>query len=278
MTETNPTAHHILRKPLEQGFGPNSLKEYGRVIEKVTEDLTAQLEKASKDPNGVNVKTWAARFTFDVITEITFGRSSETVLQGKNTTWLDLLTGNISAACAGVAIRRQPQAIKTVLRFLFAKLSKTAKARALYLSACRRMCEDRLRNPPCVINLFDHILDACSPSDKAFGDNDYIVFLQGQAASLVSGGTETSSTLLSTLIYNLLAHPLQLARLQDEVRGAYSQTNHITIESTKKLKYLQAVISESLRFFPPVGFGLPRICPGAFIAGVYVPKGVSTGP
>nr|A0A2Z6FZ20.1 RecName: Full=Cytochrome P450 monooxygenase btcC; AltName: Full=Betaestacins biosynthesis cluster protein C [Neocamarosporium betae]BBE36500.1 putative cytochrome P450 [Neocamarosporium betae] len=273
VTETDPAAHRTLRKPLERGFSPSSLKDYGRVIERVADDLTAQLEKASEHSNAVDVKAWAARFTFDVITEVTFGKSSGTVAQGKNTVWLDLLTGNIAAAAVGVAIRRQPHAVKTLLRSIFAKLSKTAKLRAQYLSVCRKMCEERLRDPPKAANLFDHVLATCPPVEKDADNHGYLVFLQGQAAALVSGGTETSSTLLSSLIYNLLAHPAHLARLQYEVRNAFSQSGEIDIESTKQLKYLQAVIDESLRIFPPVGFGLPRVCPGAMIGGVYVPKG-----
>ncbi|KAF1922345.1 cytochrome P450, partial [Didymella exigua CBS 183.55] len=273
VTETDPAAHRALRKPLERGFSPNSLKDYGRIVERVAEDLTAQLEKATANSGAVEVKTWAARFTFDVITEVTFGKSSDTVSQGRNTVWLDLLTGNIAAAALGVAIRRQPQAVKTLLRFMFAKLSKTAKLRALYLTTCRNMCVDRLREPPKAANLFDHILATCPPHEKNADDDDYLVFLQGQAAAFVSGGTETSSTLLSSLIYSLLTHPLQFGRLRDEVREAFSKEEEISIESTKQLKYLQAVIDESLRIFPPVGFGLPRVCPGANIGGIYVPKG-----
>jgi cytochrome P450 len=278
VTETDPAAHRALRKPLERGFSPNSLRDYGRIVERVAEDLTAQFEKATANSGAVEVKTWAARFTFDIITEVTFGRSSDTVSKGRNTVWLDLLTGNIAAAALGVVIRRQPQAVKTLLRLVFAKLSKTAKLRALYLSACRDMCVDRLREPPKAANLFDHILATCPPREKNTDDDDYLVFLQGQAAAFVSGGTETSSTLLSSLIYNLLTHPLQFGRLRDEVRKAFSKEEEISIESTKQLKYLQAVIDESLRIFPPVGFGLPRVCPGAIIGGVYVPKGVSTAP
>ncbi|KAF1360395.1 cytochrome P450 monooxygenase-like protein, partial [Lizonia empirigonia] len=273
VTETDPAAHRALRKPLERGFSPSSLKDYGCIIERVAEDLIAQLEKASRNSNAVDVKTWAARFTFDAITEITFGKSSETVSQGRKTAWLDLLTGNIAAAALGIAIRRQPHATKILLRLMFAKLSKTAKLRGLYLSTCRKMCEERLSEPPRAANLFDHILATCPPRGRDADNNDYLVFLQGQAAAFVSGGTETSSTLLSSLIYNLLTHPLQLVRLQDEVRKAFSKGEEVSIESTKQLKYLQAVIDESLRFFPPVGFGLPRVCPGATIGGVYVPKG-----
>ncbi|KAI9150202.1 Cytochrome P450 monooxygenase BOA3 [Paramyrothecium foliicola] len=273
VTETDPSAHRVLRKVVERGFSPSSIKEHSHIVERVADSLMCQLEDTCNDSDGVDMKTWSARYTFDVITEITFGRSSETVSQGKNTVWLDLLTGNIAAAAAGIVIRRQPHAVKVMLKFVFAKLAKKAQARSMYLSVLRKMCEQRLQEPPKAPNLFDNILMAAPPPAKDLQDDSYMTFLQGQAAALVSGGTETSSTLLSSLVYHLVTHPSHLKRLQDEVRAAFSSEKEITIESTKKLKYLQAVIEEALRIFPPVAFGLPRICPGATIAGVYVPKG-----
>jgi len=40
------------------------------------------------------------------------------------------------------------------------------------------------------------------------------------------------------------------------------------------LPYLNAVIEETLRLFPPVPIGPPRISPGEFVDGTYVPNGV----
>lgn len=42
------------------------------------------------------------------------------------------------------------------------------------------------------------------------------------------------------------------------------------------LPYLNAVIHESLRIFPPVAVPLPRVSPGEMVDGYYIPKGVSS--
>ncbi|KAK8134623.1 hypothetical protein PG984_006635 [Apiospora sp. TS-2023a] len=235
VTETDPAAHRTVRKAVDKGFGVTCITEYARIVQNITKHLVRQLRNQSRDdPKGVDVKAWSARVTFDVITEVTFGKSFETVARGEHTVWLSLLTDNIAAAAVGVTIRQQPRVVKALLRFLFSKLSKKAKARAL---------------------------------------DDYLSFLEGQAASLVSGGTETSSTLMTSLIYNLLMHPDKLARLQEEVRQMFPRSEDINVDSVKQAFYLQAVIEEGLRIFPPVAFGLPRVCPGTTIGGVYVPEG-----
>lgn len=282
MTETDPNAHRTVRKAVDKGFGVTCVNEYAGIVQKISKQLVRQLrDHCRNDPNGVDIKAWSARVTFDVITEVTFGKSFETVAQGKHTVWLSLLTDNIAAAAVGVTIRRQPQAVKTLLRFLFSKLSNKAKARALYLESCRQMSKDRLGHPLGTSDLFSYLLLAYPPpTGKEDYSHEYLSFLEGQAASLVSGGTETSSTLMTSLIYNLLMHPDKLVRLQEEVRQMFPKSEDINVDSVKQAFYLQAVIEEGLRIFPPVAFGLPRVCPGTTIAGVYVPKGVSyiSGP
>ncbi|KAF4473777.1 isotrichodermin C-15 hydroxylase (cytochrome P-450 monooxygenase CYP65A1) [Fusarium agapanthi] len=92
---------------------------------------------------------------------------------------------------------------------------------------------------------------------KESGNQD-LVHLREQAKVLVIAGSETTANLLAATIYYLLKNPEKLANLQAEVRSVFSSRDDIT----------------GLRIFPPVPFGLPRVCTGATIDGHYVPKGV----
>ena len=91
------------------------------------------------------------------------------------------------------------------------------------------------------------------------------------------GGTETTATLLSGLIYYLLQNPATMHALQTELRSAFESEDEITIEGLMAQKYLHACIEEGLRMYPPISNGLPRVVPpeGAFIDGHEVPAGVS---
>ncbi|RWA06746.1 hypothetical protein EKO27_g8348 [Xylaria grammica] len=67
--------------------------------------------------------------------------------------------------------------------------------------------------------------------------------------------------------------PRVLAKANFEVRERYTSYANINSSSAQQLPYLQAVIAEALRLYPPGAQGLPRLSPGATIDGLWVPKG-----
>ena len=88
-------------------------------------------------------------------------------------------------------------------------------------------------------------------------------------------GGETVSTFLAACTFYLLKTPQHLHRLQTEIRDTFTSYEHITATQAQQLPFLQAVISEGLRMYPPGPHGFPRISPGGYIDGYYVPAGVS---
>lgn len=133
------------------------------------------------------------------------------------------------------------------------------------------MAEARKARPNDRVDFFSHLL-----SDKRFDMSDQ--FLTAQTRTLVLAGSETTATALAGLTYHLLHNPETLRHLTEEVRAAFTDSSQIDADSTAALPYLFAVIEEGLRLFPPVPSGMPRICPGAYIDGHYVPKGVRPSP
>jgi cytochrome P450 len=100
-------------------------------------------------------------------------------------------------------------------------------------------------------------------------------FMLAQSNTLVIAGSETTSTALAGITYFLTKSPDKLARLMQEVRDAYSDPSEIGGDSTQRLPYLQAVIEEGLRVFPPAAFGLPRHSTGLVIGGHYIAAGTT---
>lgn len=99
--------------------------------------------------------------------------------------------------------------------------------------------------------------------------------LADTSCNSIAGG-ETVSTFLAAVTYFLLKNPTVYQKLQQEIRGRYKDGDEITAMSAQQLPYLQAVISEGLRIYPPGSQGFPRTCPGATIDGQWVPQGVSS--
>ncbi len=62
--------------------------------------------------------------------------------------------------------------------------------------------------------------------------------------------------------------------LQQELRSGYKKYEDIDAISAMQMPYLQAVIQEGLRIYPPASQGFPRISPGAYVDGIWVPAGV----
>lgn len=100
--------------------------------------------------------------------------------------------------------------------------------------------------------------------------------ISGNAFLLTLAGSETSATSLCGTTYLLLTHPETLEKLNSEVRGAFDRVDAITVNAVTQLPYLNAVINESLRMYPPAAADLVRIVPpeGKQVAGHYVAGGV----
>lgn len=91
-------------------------------------------------------------------------------------------------------------------------------------------------------------------------------------------GGETSGSAMASIIYFLLKNPETHAKLNHEVRSAYSNVDEINVASTTGLEYLMAVLKEGMRIFPTAPQGTPRLSPGVMVEGHFVPKGVSWRP
>lgn len=79
---------------------------------------------------------------------------------------------------------------------------------------------------------------------------------------------------LAAVTFYLCKSSEVLQRLQQEIRNRFNEYKSIDSATALQLPYLQAVINEGLRIFPPSSQGLPRTSPGAFVDNVWVPAGV----
>lgn len=74
-------------------------------------------------------------------------------------------------------------------------------------------------------------------------------------------GFDTSSTLLSFLAYELSANPDIQQKLFEEVQETHRRLggNRLSYDAVQKMKYMDMVISEVLRYWPPAP-GTDRVC------------------
>ena len=89
--------------------------------------------------------------------------------------------------------------------------------------------------------------------------------------------SETTATILSGTTYYLLTHPHVMETLKKEIRGTFSSPDEINIARVGPLTYINAVLDESFRLYPPAAGSHPRITPpeGARILGEWLPGNVT---
>lgn len=105
---------------------------------------------------------------------------------------------------------------------------------------------------------------------------------EGEALVNIIAGSDTTATAIRTTMLYLMSSPQVYRKLAHEVRTADAEgklSNPITDAEARNLPYLQAVIKEGLRVFPPVTGLMPTLVPpgGDVIHGSHVPEGTEIG-
>ncbi|KAH8671963.1 cytochrome P450 [Tricladium varicosporioides] len=130
--------------------------------------------------------------------------------------------------------------------------------------------------------------------EKEFEFTDFVSFLTRELSTgtpltpeevgsvvcdLMIAGADTIATSLSGTFFLLLTNHLKLQVLTDEIRSTFPIEDDITVTSIQNLKYLNAVISESLRLFPAGPETTRRYtnAGGNTILGELIPKGTAVG-
>ncbi|KAL0968495.1 hypothetical protein UPYG_G00267600 [Umbra pygmaea] len=97
----------------------------------------------------------------------------------------------------------------------------------------------------------------------------------GQAFVFFLAGYETSSNTLAFTCYLLAEHPECQRCLQDEVDQMFTRYDSPDYSNVQELKYLDMVISEALRLYPP-GFRFARdVDEDCMVNGQFLPKGAT---
>ncbi len=96
--------------------------------------------------------------------------------------------------------------------------------------------------------------------------------IRDQLLTMFIAGHDTSTAMLAWLLHLLGQHPDVMARVRDEI-DVNLQGAAPTIDNTAQLRYLQCVIDETLRMYPPIHLGTRRILGDLQYKGYDLPEG-----
>ncbi|KAF8481444.1 CYP63 cytochrome P450 monooxygenase-like protein [Gautieria morchelliformis] len=94
--------------------------------------------------------------------------------------------------------------------------------------------------------LLGHLLDVT-------GDMKVIV---DETLNILIAGRDTTASLLTFVCYCLAMHPEVLRRLRQEILETVGNVRAPSYDQLRSMKYLRAVLNETLRLFPPVPFNM----------------------
>jgi cytochrome P450 len=98
------------------------------------------------------------------------------------------------------------------------------------------------------------------------------VELQDQVISLIAAGYETTSAALAWAVHALLGDDAVRERAREEVR-AVAGDGPLTADALQRLTYLDHVVSETLRLYPPAVMSARKVATDFSFEGQRVPRG-----
>ncbi|KAL6883694.1 hypothetical protein ACP4OV_011108 [Aristida adscensionis] len=120
----------------------------------------------------------------------------------------------------------------------------------------------------------DVLLDLQHSSDKECGIQLGTTEIKAIILDMFAAGTDTTNTVMEWAMAELVTHPRCMRRLQDEVRAAVGAAGAVREEHLAGVRYLRAVVKETLRLHVPVPLLVPReAAADAEIMGYHVPAG-----
>jgi cytochrome P450 len=86
---------------------------------------------------------------------------------------------------------------------------------------------------------------------------------------MFAAGTETSASTLEWAMSELLRHPHAMERLQEEIESIVGKHRNVNESDVANMKFLQCVVTETLRLYPAAPLALPHESAEAVTVGGY---------
>jgi cytochrome P450 len=239
-------------------------------------DLLLDRLKAKVAPKGdavVDLSTYFNLTTFDVIGDLAFGTSFHGLRDEKLHSWARAILNSTREFYLATALRRDaPWVLSAIRTFAPNLLGKAMRGQILY---AKQRVDARIETPTERPDYINSMLSGKGDAAKEMTREE----IMQNARIIAVAGSETTATALSGTVFFLVTHPDVQRKLAKEIRTTFEKEEEIDMHSVQKLRYMLAVLDESLRMMPPVPGSFPRVAQsgGDVICGRYVPEGVSLG-
>ncbi len=272
-SETSNEKHSVERRKTSNMYAMSSLVSYEPFVDKVNGEFMDALAGHAQHGRDFDLFTWMQFYAFDVIGEITFGRSFGLIGEGEDK------SGLLHAAHVGSIGYGSMAGLVPEIHPWYVWLQKAFPIYS-YMEVMQRVIMQQIGARTKGESSSDRkdFLEKCIELNNA-GKLDQFTMNNVIGANL-GAGSDTTGISMTAIIYYLMKNPHCLQRLREEIDTAVMEgnlSNPATFQEGQKLPYLQATIKEALRLHAAVGQILSRVVPvgGAQLAGRHFPQGVS---
>ncbi|XP_068981018.1 uncharacterized protein [Bombus flavifrons] len=239
-----------LRAKLSPVFTSGKLKEMFPLIVECAEKLEKYLEKLAQKDEPVECRELTAKFGIDSIGSCVFGLNMN-ALEDKNSEFLRM-SKQIFAVNAKQIIRDfcrefTPSLYKIIGSYLQAKDVNDFFVN-LFIDTMKYRIDNNIIRPD-----FVHLLmELKEHPDRVNNIELTDALLASQSFAFFVGGFETTSSTMAHALYELAQNLEIQDKLREEIRDVYDKNNGVlTYADIKGMKYLDKVLKETLRKYPP---------------------------
>ncbi|KAG1731772.1 cytochrome P450 [Suillus lakei] len=252
------------------------------IFEKHADDAIGQIKTRLSEGYPVDFKDMISRFTMDSATEFLLGKDVCSLSAG-------LIYPPSSPLSKDPAVLHHP-ANQFAHAFHEAQVFTIPRGTIGAVWRVLEFWEDKVKKHMKVCHSFiDPILTEALEKKKALGNNrsltssaqdkevqegdaliDHLVncseehvLIRDETINILLAGRDTTATTLTFLVYFLSQHPQVMHRLRQEVLSIIGPSRRPTHEDIRTLRYMRAVINETLRLHPPVSSSEATVLPPA---------------
>ncbi|TEA21692.1 Cytochrome P450 monooxygenase FUM2 [Colletotrichum sidae] len=265
MLTANTENHARVRRLFSPAFSERALRQQEPLFRKYTDLLMYKIAEVGDGGASPVEMTQLLNFaTFDVMAELCFGQPLGLLARNEYSPWVRSIFESLKMLPIASMINYYP-----VLNAIFARFEpkSVTEQRVTHCKHSEERVNRRLQDGSDQPDVWNLVLGAKEGKGLTLEE------MHSNAELFMLAGSETTATLLSGCLYNLLTNPDKLRTVVDEVRGAFTKLDDLTLERLAELKYANACLKEALRIYPPVPIGSPRVVlpGGQQILGRWVP-------
>ncbi|KAK6213608.1 benzoate 4-monooxygenase cytochrome P450 [Colletotrichum tabaci] len=256
--------HSRIRGVLSHAFSEKALYAQETVLMHHIHHMVRRIRQLRGTPT--DAVRWLHHCTYDIISDLALGVSSGALDCDDWSPQAHLIFEGIKEGIAVVEMLRFMPYRFQMMRLLMWAFGRSRRLafEAAVDKARVRMATGNYERP----DFMSYILEA-NDTAKALTPAE----ITANVALLLDVGSETTASLLAGCLFYLSKNPDLLRRLTTTIREEFASANEMDSKKLGRLPFLQAVLNESLRIYPPVAGATPRVTPpsGCMVNGHFVP-------